>query len=80
MRATIIACLLLLVAFAAILPAAAIRGSIHDRDVRPRKDVAVRAADLSLKTFSDERGEFALEPTAPMQSIRLVFEAPWHTF
>ena len=75
MRATISACVLTTV-LVPILHAAAITGRIHDLDGRPMKDVAISAVDVPLKTFSDERGEFALEPSASLKSVRLVFEAP----
>ena len=53
-----------------------IAGKIRDADGRPLKDVAVRAAEGNLKTFSNEAGEFSLQPGTSSREIRLSFEAP----
>jgi iron complex outermembrane receptor protein len=53
-----------------------ITGRIHDVDGQALKDVTITVAEGNLKTFSDDKGEFALQPPAAGGKIRLMFEMP----
>lgn len=52
-----------------------ITGRIHDLEGRPLKDVTI-TAEGNLKTFSDEEGEFVIQPAAPTGKVRILFESP----
>ena len=52
-----------------------ITGKIRDVDGRPLKDVTVTVVDNNLKAFSDDQGEFAIQPAASGK-IRILFESP----
>jgi iron complex outermembrane receptor protein len=52
-----------------------IRGRIHDLQDHPLKNVAVTAAEVSVKTFSDDNGEFRFVLPSSAGKIRLRFEA-----
>ena len=53
-----------------------ITGRIHDVDGQALKDATITVAEGNLKTFSDEKGEFALPSPAAGGKIRLLFEMP----
>src|ERR1035437_5495147 len=53
-----------------------ITGTIHDVDGQALKDVTITAPENNLKTYSDEKGEFTLQPAAAGGKIRLLFQAP----
>ena len=52
-----------------------VRGRIHDLDGKPLKNVAVTAAGTSVKTFTDENGEFVLQVPPATTQLRLQFES-----
>jgi hypothetical protein len=54
---------------------AGITGRVHDADGRPLKDVAV-SAGAKVKTYSNDTGEFSLEPGGAAGPVRLLFELP----
>ena len=60
----------------ALLAGENITGRIHDVDGQALKDATITVAEGNLKTFSDEKGEFALPPPAAGGKIRLLFEMP----
>ncbi len=73
-RRIAVLCLLLVVAVSACA-AAGIAGRVHDADGRPLKDVAVSAA-AKIKVYSNDQGEFGLEPGSAAGPLELLFELP----
>src|ERR1035441_2964181 len=73
-RRTSLLCGLLFIAGPACA-GASIAGRVHDADGRPLKDVAV-TAEAKAKVYSNEKGEFALEPAGAAAQVRLLFELP----
>lgn len=53
-----------------------ITGRIHDVDGRALKDITITYGEGRSKTFSDEQGQFTIQPSATFGKIRILFEAP----
>ena len=73
-RRTSVLCGLLFIAGSACA-GASIAGRVHDVDGRPLKDVAI-SAEAKAKGYSNDKGEFSLEPGGAAGPVRLWFELP----
>ncbi|MCX6632165.1 MAG: TonB-dependent receptor [Candidatus Solibacter sp.] len=73
-RRTSVICGLLFLASSACA-GASIAGRVHDADGRPLKDVAV-SAEAKAKVYSNDKGEFSLEPGGAADTVGLLFELP----
>ena len=73
-RRTSVLCGLLFIAGSACA-GASIAGRVHDADGRPLKDVAI-SAEAKAKGYSNDKGEFSVEPGAAAGQVRLLFELP----
>jgi iron complex outermembrane receptor protein len=60
----------------ALYAGARISGKVHDPDGLPLKGVTVTAMGDNIKVFSNDKGEFTVQPTASKGTIRLLFESP----
>ena len=70
-----VTCLLLVIA-ASACAGAGIAGRVHDPDGRPLKDNVAVSAAAKIRVYSDDKGEFTLDPGSPAGTLRLLFELP----
>jgi iron complex outermembrane receptor protein len=75
-RTTLIVAFVLLLAQGLHAGSNEIRGRIHDLQDRPLKNVVITAAEIGLRTFSDDNGEFTIPLPVSSGQIRLRFESP----
>lgn len=74
-RKGLLAAALLLLTGATLCAATIINGRVRDVDGNAVKAVTITAPE-NLKTFSDDQGNFTLQPGATSGKLHLVFEAP----